>query len=253
MKNATELVIVALISGLLADLAVATPSTTYWTTDTTDIQAYRVLHIGIDNYFTVQRKQSDGAGSFPTDSQLEVGVLPFDKVQAEVGVDYMEPQDDPLMFNAKIGSPEGAWFAGSPALNVGIFDIGTRRGVTDYDIVDVMVGKTIPVLGRLFVGGYAGNRATLVNGEGDPDNVGVMIAMDHGFLPVKDKGGDEYNRLVFAADWASGKNAIGGGGAGLYYYFTKNISLLTGPVFFNDEDLNGKWKWTMQLDINVPF
>jgi hypothetical protein len=38
---------------------------------------------------------------------------------------------------------------------------------------------------------------------------------------------------------------------GLYYYFTKNIDLLTGPVWFNDEGINGKWKWTVQLDINL--
>jgi len=79
-----------------------------------------------------------------------------------------------------------------------------------------------------------------------------MVAFDHGFLPVKDKEGNEFNRIVFAADYASGNNAIGGGGFGLYYYFTKDISLLTGPVWFNDQGINGKWKWTTQLDINVP-
>jgi hypothetical protein len=25
-----------------------------------------------------------------------------------------------------------------------------------------------------------------------------------------------------------------------------------GPVFFNEEGVNGKWKWTVQLDINHP-
>ncbi len=79
-----------------------------------------------------------------------------------------------------------------------------------------------------------------------------MVAFDHGFLPVKDKdGNDEYNKLVLAADYASGNNVIGGGGVGVYYYFTKDISLLTGPVWFNEQDINGKWKWTIQLDINV--
>ena len=237
---------------LIAGLAYATPSSTYWTPATTDIQPYRALHLGLDDYFTVFKK-GDNKGSFPTDAGLTLGVLPFEKVQAEVGVDFMEPQDDPFMFNAKLGSPEDAWFTGSPALNVGVFNVGTRRDVTDYDIVDVILGKTIPVFGRLFVGGYIGNRRTLVNGDGDADNTGIMVAMDHGFWLVKDKSGDEYNRLVFAADWASGKNCIGGGGAGLYYYFTKNISLLTGPVFFNDKTINGEWKWTAQLDINVPF
>ena len=242
-----------MVAGVLAGVARATPSTTYWTPDTTDIQGYNVLHLGIDNYFTVLRKADKGAGAFPTDLQAEYGILPFDKLQAEVGIDYLEPSDYPFFFNAKIGTPEGALFAGSPALNIGIFNVGTQRGVTDYDIGDLIIGKTIPYFGRLFVGGYWGNAKTLVNSDGKSDNAGFMAGMDHGFDNVKDKNGDEYSKWVFAADWMSGKNAVGGGGAGLYYYFTKNISLLTGPVWFNDKGINGEWKWTTQLDINVPF
>jgi len=32
----------------------------------------------------------------------------------------------------------------------------------------------------------------------------------------------------------------------------KTYHFLTGPVWFNDTDVNGRWKWTVQLDINVP-
>jgi hypothetical protein len=115
-----------------------------------------------------------------------------------------------------------------------------------------VIGKTIPGVGRLSVGPYIGNSKLLVNAEGKKENDGFMVAFDRGFMPFKDAAGNEFNRLVFAADYASGNNALGGGGAGLYYYFTKNISLLTGPVWFNEEAINGKWKWTIQLDINVP-
>jgi hypothetical protein len=31
------------------------------------------------------------------------------------------------------------------------------------------------------------------------------------------------------------------------------MSLLTGPVWFNERAINGDWKWTTQLDVNVPF
>lgn len=252
MGNLKKTAAVALAASLLAGIGYATPSTTYWTPATTDIQPYRSLHIGIDDYFTVFKKGED-KGSFPTDFGLTLGVLPCEKIQAEVGGDFMEPQDDPFLFNVKIGTPEDIWFKGSPALNAGIFNVGTKRDVTNFNIVDVIVGKTVPMLGRIFVGAYIGNGQTLVDGDADADNKGFMIGMDRGFWPVKDKAGDEYSRLVFAADWASGKNAIGGGGAGLYYYFTKYISLLTGPVFFNDKTINGEWKWTAQLDINIPF
>ncbi len=239
-----------------AAVARAGPSTTFWTPMTLDIQPHGVFHLGVDNYFTVGRKASDGGGSFPTDLTLpEVGIALSSKVQMEFGVDYFGGADDPWYFNAKIGSPEDVWFKGQPAFEIGIFSVGTKTSGpsrTDFDIAHVIIGKTIPGVGRLSVGPYLGNHASLVSSTGEAKNTGFMIAFDRGFVPTKDKDGNEFNRLVFAADYASGKNVLGGGGGGLYYFFTKDISLLTGPVWFNDEGLNGKWKWTVQLDINFP-
>ncbi len=251
---------IVLILGLVllaGTAAFATPSTTYWTPMTMDIQPYKVVHLGIDNYFasTNESRTKDidsgaGNGSFPTDVGLTMGVLPFEKIQMEVGIDALYPSQHPYYFNAKIGTPEGALFKDAPALQVGIFNVGTTKDVTNQNIVYGVIGKTIPVLGRLTVGPYAGNSKVLVDKNGDRENAGYMIAIDHGFNPVKDAAGNEYNKFVFAADYASGKNAIGGGGFGVYYFFTKDISLLTGPVWFNDKDINGTMKWTTQLDIN---
>jgi hypothetical protein len=226
----------------------ATPSTTYWTPCTSDVQAYGKWHITYDSYFTLDKKGTE-KGDFTTDAGLTVGVLPFEKLNLEVGFDINEPTDDPLSFNAKFGTPEGSLFKNSPALNVGIFNVGTQEDVTDYNIVDVIAGKTLPRnLGRLFVGGYFGSH-TLKSSGGNVKNEGVMVGYDKGFFPVKDAKG-EFNRYVLAADYATGKNVIGGGGVGLYVYFTRDIDLLMGPVWFKDQSLNGNWKWTMQLDIN---
>lgn len=230
----------------------ATPSSTHWTVATTDIQAFGVIHFGVDNYFTVLRKAKNGASSFGTDIGLTIGVLPFEKFQMEVGIDYVEPTDYPVSFNAKVGTSENSFFKGSPALNIGIYNVGTKKAETNQNILYLLVGKTIPFLGRLHLGPYLGNRKTLVDKYGDKENSGFMIGFDRGFLPKKDRDGNEYNRIVLLADYASGKNFIGGGGFGIAYYFTKDISILTGPVWFNEKDINGRWKWTIQLDINLP-
>ncbi|HYU35349.1 MAG TPA: hypothetical protein VEW48_24610 [Thermoanaerobaculia bacterium] len=242
----------ASILALPAGAALATPSSTMWTPMTLDIQPYGVLHWGVDNYFTAFRKADNGAGDFPTDAGLTVGILPFEKFQMEIGVDVLEPSNDPVFFNLKMGAPEGALFSGAPALEVGIFNAGTKQDVTDYNIIYGVIGKTFPAVGRFSVGPYIGNKKVLVDAQGKKENTGWMAAFDHGFMPFKDAEGNPLNRLVFAVDYASGDNALGGGGAGLYYYFTKNISLLTGPTWFNEEAINGKWKWSIQLDINVP-
>jgi hypothetical protein len=243
----------AVAMGTCAGIAAATPSSTHWTPATTDVQGFRMLHVGVDNYFTVFRSGADGAGAFPTDAGLTVGVLPYSKVQMEVGIDTMEPSDHPLFFNAKIGTPENALFRGAPAASLGVFNIGTEAGSTDMNVVHLVLGRTIPGLCRLFVGGYVGNDRVLRDARGEPEGSGVMVGLDRGFAPVRRAGGGSYNRLVLAADFASGENALGGGGIGLYYYFDPSVSLLTGPVWFNEPAISGEWKWTLQLDANVPF
>ncbi len=261
MKKFLCVLATAVLSFIVSSESYATPTTQVWTAASSDVQPYGVLHIGIDNYFTMARKND--RGSLPTDVGLTIGVLPYEKLQLEVGIDYLEPTTDPFLFNAKLGTPEGALFEGSPAINVGIFNVGTDSrdsskdgdGRTDLNIADVIVGKTLPFgLGRLHAGVYYGNKKVLVDKEGNKKNSGYMVGWDKGFMPRKD-GESEYNRLVVAADWASGKNAIGGGGAAISYFFTKDISLLTGPVWFNEPELagpsaNAKWVWSTQLDIN---
>ena len=255
MRLARILAAAGLVVALACGTALATPSTTYWTPMVMDIQGYKVGHLTLDNYFSVDKKPSSGEPNlaFPTDVGLTVGVLPFEKFQMEVGVDALWPSDNPYFFNAKMGAPEGALFSGAPALQVGIFNVGTKDKVTNQNIVFGVVGKTIPVLGRVTAGPYIGNAAVLRSSSGKTENAGFMVAYDRGFLPTKDSAGNEYSKVVLAGDYASGKNAIGGGGVGLYYYFTKDIDLLTGPVWFNDKGLNGTWKWTTQIDINLPF
>ena len=253
MKKVSMLSVAAAIVAMACGSAMATPTGTFWTPMSMDIQSYKMVHLGIDNYFTVNKKASSGdQGAFPSDVGLTVGVLPFEKIQMEVGIDANYPTDYPYSFNAKIGTPEDALFKYSPALQVGIAGVGTKSKVTDYNVIYGVIGKSIPEIGRLSAGPYMGNKDLLLNASGEKENTGFMVAFDRGFIPAKDAAGNEYSKVVFAADYASGKNAVGGYGFGVNYYFTKDISLLTGPVFFNEKAINGAWKWSTQLDINFP-
>lgn len=244
-----RLPIAVLFLTALGDRVHATPSTTYWSPCVIDIQGFKVGHVTYDNYTTLTKKgTARGGQQFPNDLGLTVGVLPFQKIQMEVGVDWLEPTDYPLFFNAKVGAPEGAFFAGSPALQVGIFNVGTKKNVTDQNILDIITGRSLPYsLGRLHVGAYTGNSKVLKSSKGETESSGFMVGYDYGFWKSPD---GEYNRIVLAGDYASGDNAIGGGGVGVYYYFNKNTDILSGPVWFNDKGINGEWKWTTQLDIN---
>jgi hypothetical protein len=245
MKFVKFIVLVAMLA--TATRGFAWETTEFWTPCIIDIHSYAVPELMIGNYFTINKKIENGGGAFPTDIGIEIGVLPFNKVHMEVGIDAMEPSDDPYMFNTKIGTPEDVLFKGAPGLAVGIFDVGTNPATTAYDIGDIIVGKTIPYIGRLHIGYYYGNHAVLVNGNGQPDNQGWMIGYDRTIITISTWWMDS---IVLAADYASGNNYIGGGGFGLYLNWTKNISLLTGPVWFNDYKINGPWKWTTQIYVN---
>ena len=256
----------------LASTAFATPSTTFWTPMTLDIQPFAVAHLGIDNYF---RTKHDNAGvpigdQFATDLTLPtIGVLPFQKLQMEIGADYFATTPHPWLFNGKIGTPESSFFKWQPAIEFGAYNLGQdfndvggigQNPAVNYNVIYGVVGKSIRHIGRISAGPYfAINKTALVSqaafwgGNLNPDDLGWMIAFDHAMLPKKDgKGELEYNRMVLAADYQSGDNALGAVGGGVYWFFTPNISLLVGPTVFNDSAINGRWKITTQLDINLP-
>ncbi|MCS7223850.1 MAG: hypothetical protein NZ959_04760 [Armatimonadetes bacterium] len=219
---------------LTVKLGVATPSTAYWTPCTIDLQAPGVWHLTYDTYFPI-RKPNQAA--FPIIVGLTYGFRLDRKLQMEAGFDWLESSRYPLLLNAKIGYPEGALGPESPALQIGFFNWGTKSGVTNQNCIQLVTGKTFKGLGRVHFSYYIGNR-TALGGRG---RSGFMIAWDRWLVPGK---------YLLVADYATGKNAIGGGGVGLSIFFTENINLLTGPVWFNDGVINGKWKWTFQIDIN---
>jgi len=240
-----------LVSLLLPCQAMATPSSTFWTPMSLDLQPYGLLHVGVDNYFTVGRELNDGAGAFPTDAGLTIGVVPGSRLQAEIGVDFFQPADHPWAFNFKLGAPERTLSKQAPALEVGMFGLGTGPG-TNLNVLYAIVGRSFPPVGRLSVSPYTGNGSVLRSASGEEAKSGIMVAYDRGLIAAKTKGSDSFQRVVLAADYASGNNVIGGGGVALYYYFSSTISLVTGPVWFNEKGLNGENKWSIQLDINQP-
>ncbi len=222
---------------------IATPSTTFWTPCTPDMQSPQAIHLTYDCYDRFGSPSKDLVPSFPKTIGLTGGSMIKGKLSLEYGIDYLFPADNPFYFNVRLGYLEGVVSPSAPALQIGVFNIGVKKGVTDQNIAYLVVGKTLSHnRGRLSAAYYVGNANTLRNSDGKKENAGFMIAYDRPIKPDK---------LVFAADYASGRNAIGGGGFGINYLFAKNASLLVGPVWFNDKGLNGKMKWTIQLDLNL--
>jgi len=249
-KKMLRMVIFAVMLLFVSGAGFATPSTTYWSPCVMDVQPAGVWHFTYDNYSN--RRTNDYA--FTNDLGLTYGLKLSEDVNMELGFDWLSDVNYPVFFNAKLGIPEGKLSPNSPGINVGIFGVGTKKydattGVgTNQNIFDFILGKTVG-RGRLHAGYYNGNDNILVSSDGNKEGDGFMFGFDYGYNPVEDSEGT-YNKYVIAGDYMSGDNLWGGGGVGLYWYFTRNASLLVGPVWYNDQGINGKVKWTTQIDIN---
>ena len=252
IKNAALLsIIVALFA---ARVAVATPSTQIWS-PSTDIQPYKVWHLGLDNYIRTSNKGSVTNNVY--DAGLTVGVLPFDKIQLETGIDYIDAglgsaaDSHPVYFNAKLGTPEDSLGKGSPAFAIGGYNFGTKSGVTTQNIAYALVAKTLsktdsfPSLGRFSAGYYSGSKKVLTDENGKAANDGVILTWDRTMPEISDK-------LWLAIDYASGKSANGAFNFGFAWSFSKNTSVIFAYDIYNNTKTGGKPTFTTQLDINFP-
>ncbi len=221
----------------------ATPSTNFYTVATPYVQPFAVPHLTYDSYF-------NGSAALPADLGLSVGLLPFKKFQAEAGFDLFYPGSNPFQINFKAGIPEGAFGKYTPGLTAGIFGMGFKSNVNNYNILHLEAGKTFPRIGTVSVGGYKGLKPKLLkSAAGKNQDLGYLVSFYRTLEPWTE-------RLAVTADYMSGKNVFGGGGAGLYFWLTKSIDVIMGWVWFNDEKLNQPFRdgvFTIQLDIDFNF
>jgi hypothetical protein len=266
MKRLLEATVIAALL-LTGTAAHATPSTVVWTPATTYTQPFLVPHVTYDTYF------GERAG-FPTDVGLTVGFVPDNKfVEGEVGVDAFYPMIAPTpsggnagkfesvnayQFNGKLSLKETALFAESPGLSVGISNVGLTKDLTNFNIIYAALGKTLGAYGTVAVGGYTGNDKLLTDvsktGEVKKDASGFMASYAS---PKYAVGAVGLKDVSFAVDYQSGKNAFGALGAAAMFYFTDAVSLLTGPVIFNNKySATGgttSLLWTVQLDVDFDL
>jgi hypothetical protein len=231
----------------------ATPSANVWAPSTHGVQGFGLLHVTYDTYFGAD-------GLYPIDVGLTMGVLPWKELQLELGFDLFYPTADgtgaglslPILFNAKLATPEDALFPNQPGISFGVYSLGLEDDVTDYNILYGMVGKTLPYVGAVSVGGYYGlNEALMTSSAGEVERAGLIAGWFSQPIDVP-----LIDRVHLSADVQTGENGFGAAGGALYFYFTPTVNLVTGPVFFFDPDKQPggeSWMWTAQVDVDVDL
>jgi hypothetical protein len=248
---------VVTLVGSFSGMALATPSTQIWI-PSTDIQPYMTLHLNFDTYI-----RATGTSSWPELSSNRdpntimmgptVGILPFEKIQAEVGFDFLVNGTDfndsyPFMGHFKVGTPEDSLFKYSPALAVGMYNIGNTHKATltsGTNIVYGLAAKTLPIVGRISAGGYTGSETSLSSNSNSPQSAGVLLSWDRTMSEISDK-------LWLAVDYMGGNNCMGAFSFGAAWAFSKNVSVIAGYDIYNQRSLAGSNTLTFQVDINFP-
>lgn len=247
-----NLVLLILIVALCNDYAFSTPSTQIWI-PSTDFQKWKTMHLGLDSYIRTERiNEVRGSGIF--DLGLTTGLLPFEKFQGEIGVDYLTMGDSnydnyPMYFNLKVGLPEGVIFKGSPAIALGAYNIGLKKNLTNYNILYGAIAKSIPVLGRVTVGYYSGNDKLLVDENLKKASNGLLLSWDRTISEISDK-------LWLAVDYQGGNNYLGALNIGAAWAFSQNVTVIFGydiynnkNAYYNTNNQNAN-TFTAQVDIN---
>jgi len=244
MKPVKMLAVAAAIVAMASSSAMA-----YYTGQinipSTDAKSLKEVTVGINNYARFSSSADAGANYY--DIGITAGVLPFEKIKLEIGTDYSTAGGTvyPFTFNAKLATTEDALFTGMPALAVGGFGLSTIDAMNPANVMYALVAKTLPVVGRLSIGGYSGDKDVLVDAAGKKDNTGVLASWDRSMPELSDK-------LWLAVDYMSGKNGLGGIGIGGAWTFSKQVSLLTGVTFYNETVTGGKPSFTTQMIISLP-
>jgi hypothetical protein len=247
MRNVKMLAAAAAVVAMTCGSAMAYP-TGQINIPSTDAKGLKEVAIGINNYARFSTDGAAGANVF--DLGITTGLLPFEKVKLEVGADYGTTgtaTKQPMTYNAKLATTEDALFTGMPAIAIGGFNLGNAvaGGFTNaQNIGYALVARTFPVVGRISLGGYTGDKEVLTDANGKKDNTGVLASWDRSITEVSDK-------LWLGIDFASGKSALGGLGVGGSWAFSKQVSLLGGVTFYN-EQTNNKPSFTTQVVISLP-
>ncbi|MEW6051712.1 MAG: hypothetical protein AB1644_11730 [Candidatus Zixiibacteriota bacterium] len=229
--------------------AFATASTHIWA-PSTDVQPYKLVHVTCDMYLPAEHDAFGNTLPAVTNIGLTMGILPFTKFNMEIGFDHKSGlgllDAYPLYGNAKVGIPENAFGNISPALAVGVYDVGTKSDMTDYNVFYAKVAKSFTAngtsLGRFSVGYFSGNDKLLLDQNGEKDNSGLLAAWERTMTELSDK-------LWVCCEYMGTNSAYGTFNVGASWKFAPNVAVIGAYDLFNNSDLASTF--TMQVDIDI--
>lgn len=156
------------------------------------------------------------------------------------------PSESPHLLNGKFCLKE-------PSVSFGIYNVGFEKNVTDANILYVMYQHRLSAQGGSFaIGAYHGtNKVIFTNSDGDVRTDGVLLAIVSPDVEIGFKNLPKMNVLF---DLQTGRNIYGAWAVGANFFFADHVSLLVGPAFFFDRQLQpggADSLWAVELDVDI--
>ncbi|MDH5509044.1 MAG: hypothetical protein OEZ32_01690 [Nitrospinota bacterium] len=227
--------------------AAATPSQQV-TIPSPDVVPQFYLHLDVDNTTTVLMKRVEGGHSRPVDLGMTLGLYGSHIFGMEVGLDLREATDFPLAYNIKVVMKENAIGYNTPAVVVGMYEMGELEAQTDLNIAYGLVSWNLPPVGRVAAGLYIGANNRLLDENGREEGAGFMLSFDRTLAELDD-------RLWLGIDYMSGAHQLGALSVGVAWRFLlppgPGISAMVGYNIYNNVKMAGKNTVTIQFDIDI--
>ena len=235
--------------------AYATPSTTFWAPSTASCQGFGVPHVTYDTYFwkgpPVGRLGRNGLSRRHRPHRR---ISAVQEVARRSGIRSVVAQPGSVLsecegLRSRSGALQG--FARHQLRHLQRGDERRRDQLqrAPFDGPERAAVRRLRLRRVL----SSTNDVLFTNSDGKVVKTGGMFAAASPDIQIGLKGLKKMNVI---ADVQTGKNVLGAWGSGPTVYFADNVSLILGPVFFFDKNLQpggSHYMWTTQLDIDFPL
>lgn len=229
----------ALIAGFFivcAGTAAAAPSRIF-AVPTTDALEYHTARAEMETTSTMMKTNAEGGWS-QINYGLTFGLIPYTVSKSygiEMGLDYRDfngsippAAGNPLFYNLKFAIREGGLVSDYlPGIAVGLFDYGGKSGITDANIMYLVMSKKFPGAWRVGLGAYSGNDAVLVDETGQRANSGLLLSLD---VQLNKK-------WWIAADYIGGRNRYGAVNVGMGFSLHPGLEMTVSEGIFNNPNI----------------
>lgn len=173
---------------------------------------------------------------------VTIGVLDYENIKAEVGINYFVREGGLIDLGAKIGFEECVYNQYSPSFAVGVFNAGikTKDEVLSKNNVFYIITSKSFFLSKVYAGAFHGNKTM---GEFQS---GSFIGLTQHLIVYNVDETHQRSKLDLTGEYVMGDSKFSGAKVELKYLISPNLSIKAGPIWDFKKMTTETSKWSLQ-------